>query len=122
MNVSVSDDAGRRLNLSAQQITLFQPELARVLALPGEPRASDKVGPDCTLAVTDDAGTTSQYQILGGIVLLGTADQLTRPFYFGLVVLAWLELVPGRATVPVLSYRVQPLKREEQRYDPLPLK
>lgn len=122
MIVSVSDDAGRRLELSAQQIALFQPELARILALPGEPRAKDKVGPDCAIAVTDDSGTTSHYQILGGIVLLSTADQLTRPFYFGLLLLAWLELVPGRATVPVLSYRVQPLKREEQRYDPLPLK
>jgi hypothetical protein len=120
MIVSVSDDAGRRLNLSPQQIALFQPELSRVLALPGEPREKDKVGPDCALAVTDDAGATSQYQILGGIVLLSAADQLTRPFYFGLLVLQWLELVPGRATVPVLSYRVRPLKgEEEQRYDPL---
>jgi hypothetical protein len=102
MNVQISDEAGRLLNLSPQNILLFEAELTRVLNLPGNPLIPSKVGADCTIKVTDDPNNVMQYQILGGSVLLDVKTNLVRQFYFGLVILQWLETVPGHGSVPVL--------------------
>jgi hypothetical protein len=110
MKVSISDDAGRTLVLSAARVALFEAELTRVLAVAPTPYPanSNKVAADCDITVDDERGTVTHYQLFGNTVLVDTHTRQARQFYFGLLIMRWLDMVIGHVSVPVLPLRHRP--------------
>jgi len=101
MKVSISDDAGRTLALSPQQVALFEAELTRVLTMQSTPYLQNKVAADCNISVDNEHGTVTHYQIFGDTVLVETQTRKAWQFYFGLLIMRWLEMVPAHVLVPL---------------------
>jgi|SRR5580692_8006973 hypothetical protein len=103
MKVSISDDAGRTLALSPQRVALFEVELTRVLTVQSTPylQNQNKVAADCNISVDNEHGTVTHYQIFGDTVLVETQTRRAWQFYFGLLIMRWLEMVPAHVFVPL---------------------
>jgi hypothetical protein len=108
MKVSISDDAGRTLALSKQQVALFEAELTRILTVAPATYPENKVAADCDISVDNEHGTVTKYQIFGNTVLVETQTRHARQFYFGLLIMRWLDMVPGHVSVPLLPLRFRP--------------
>jgi hypothetical protein len=91
MKVRIEDPGtGRGLDLEPWQIALFRPEFVRVRKEPFEKGVPERLEPDCRIHVTD-GGKTREYELYGQAVLRDAKNDRTWQFYFGFVLLRWLE-------------------------------
>jgi hypothetical protein len=89
VTVTVQDTSGRKVRLKASQERLFLDELRRARRQPASTELPPRVGPDCSIRVSE-AGTTTDYALYGRSVIGEQATGKNWQFYFGLVVLEWL--------------------------------
>ncbi|MFN0245355.1 MAG: hypothetical protein ACKV2T_00520 [Kofleriaceae bacterium] len=102
--VTLHDDSGRTKVLTSVQTRLFLNELARVRGrwpwtflkerlaeiLASSRSGGPRLAPDCRIVVAD-SGTTDEFELLAESVLRRVGNRSSLQFYFGLLLLRWLD-------------------------------
>ena len=99
MRVRLLDPAGTKLSLDADQVKLFRRESVKARRERPKKGVARGVAPDCEIRVTD-RGRTRTFELYGQSVLHDPAQNLTWQFYFGFVLLGWLEAARVPAAPP----------------------
>ena len=82
--------AGRTYQLDPYQVSEFEDEFRRVTFFPPGKGLYQAVAPDCLIRVRTSRGNF-EYEIYGQTVLYDPAHDDSWQFYFGLVLLDWLN-------------------------------
>ncbi len=83
----------KRLTLTKERTREFDQELRRVKR--ASPRGKARpygIAPDCEVMVTSATGKKTVYQLYGRSVLIDKRSGASWQFYFGLLLLKWLQI------------------------------